>query len=190
MYRRSRSAKEADQALPVYGGSGRRAGSAIVDLERFRRNVAPNRQIRSPSNHSRNVPSRASATSRLRLGVAARHEAQPLGVAQGLDYRHRQTNPLGKQKGGELAVAARPIWRGHLRLALVSCPVAMYNARSERTSMRFNMINPATGSKHGLGWSIRHASGQCCDRVCERYHHKRRVEWLAPQSRALSASIM
>ena len=25
------------------------------------------------------------------------------------------------------------------------------------------------GQEHGLGWSIRHASGQCCDRVCGRY---------------------
>lgn len=23
----------------------------------------------------------------------------------------------------------RPIWRGHLRLALVSCPIALYSAR-------------------------------------------------------------
>jgi len=44
-------------------------------------------------------------------------------------------------------VAARPIWRGHLRLALVSCPVAMYNARTERTSIRFHMINPDTGNR-------------------------------------------
>jgi hypothetical protein len=26
---------------------------------------------------------------------------------------------------------ARPIWRGHLRLALVSCPVALYNTRHD-----------------------------------------------------------
>lgn len=44
-------------------------------------------------------------------------------------------------------MAARPIWRGHLRLALVSCPVAMYNARTERTSIRFHMINPDTGNR-------------------------------------------
>jgi non-homologous end joining protein Ku len=31
-------------------------------------------------------------------------------------------------------MATRPIWRGHLRLALVSCPVALYNARHDRTS--------------------------------------------------------
>jgi DNA end-binding protein Ku len=44
-------------------------------------------------------------------------------------------------------MAQRPLWRGHLRLALVSCPVALYNARHERETIRFNMINPATGSR-------------------------------------------
>jgi len=44
-------------------------------------------------------------------------------------------------------MAARPIWRGHLRLALVSCPVALYNARHDRASIRFNLINPNTGNR-------------------------------------------
>lgn len=44
-------------------------------------------------------------------------------------------------------MAARPIWRGHLRLALVSCPVALYNARHDRTSIQFNLINPETGNR-------------------------------------------
>src|SRR4051794_12352589 len=44
-------------------------------------------------------------------------------------------------------MAQRPIWRGHLRLALVSCPVALYSARHEREAIRFNMINPATGNR-------------------------------------------
>src|SRR6201994_1986550 len=44
-------------------------------------------------------------------------------------------------------MAARPVWRGHLRLALVSCPVALYNARHDRASIRFNLINPETGNR-------------------------------------------
>jgi DNA end-binding protein Ku len=44
-------------------------------------------------------------------------------------------------------MAARPIWRGHLRLALVSCPVGLYTARPDRTSIRFNLINPDTGHR-------------------------------------------
>jgi DNA end-binding protein Ku len=42
---------------------------------------------------------------------------------------------------------ARPIWRGHLRLALVSCPVALWNARHDRAGIRFNLINPETGNR-------------------------------------------
>jgi DNA end-binding protein Ku len=43
--------------------------------------------------------------------------------------------------------AARPTWQGHLRLSLVTCPVAMYNAISPRGDVHFNLINPATGNR-------------------------------------------
>jgi DNA end-binding protein Ku len=44
-------------------------------------------------------------------------------------------------------MAQRPIWRGHLRLALVSCPVALFSARHDRSSIKFNLINPETGNR-------------------------------------------
>jgi DNA end-binding protein Ku len=44
-------------------------------------------------------------------------------------------------------MAQRPIWRGHLRLALVSCPVALYSAKHDRGSIHFNLINPKTGNR-------------------------------------------
>ncbi len=44
-------------------------------------------------------------------------------------------------------MAQRPIWRGQLRLALVACPVALYNARHEREALHFHLINPATGNR-------------------------------------------
>src|SRR4029453_16289660 len=34
-----------------------------------------------------------------------------------------------------------------LRLALVSCPVALYSAKHERNTIRFNMLNPETGNR-------------------------------------------
>jgi len=43
--------------------------------------------------------------------------------------------------------AQRPIWRGQLRLALVSCPIALYNANHDRGSLHFNLINPKTGNR-------------------------------------------
>jgi DNA end-binding protein Ku len=44
-------------------------------------------------------------------------------------------------------MAERPIWRGHLRLALVSCPVALYSARHDRGNLHFHFINPKTGHR-------------------------------------------
>jgi DNA end-binding protein Ku len=41
----------------------------------------------------------------------------------------------------------RPIWRGHLRLALVTCPVGLWNAKHDRATIRFNLINPETGNR-------------------------------------------
>jgi DNA end-binding protein Ku len=44
-------------------------------------------------------------------------------------------------------MAERPIWRGHLRLALVSCPIALYTAHHERSNLHFHFINPKTGNR-------------------------------------------
>ncbi len=44
-------------------------------------------------------------------------------------------------------MAERPIWRGHLRLALVSCPVALHTAHRETANLHFNFINPKTGNR-------------------------------------------
>src|ERR1700712_3707237 len=44
-------------------------------------------------------------------------------------------------------MAQRPIWKGHLRLALVSCPAALCTAKHDRNAIRFNMINPKTGNR-------------------------------------------
>jgi DNA end-binding protein Ku len=44
-------------------------------------------------------------------------------------------------------MAERPIWRGHLRLALVSCPVALYSAHHERANLHFHFINPEAGHR-------------------------------------------
>lgn len=40
-----------------------------------------------------------------------------------------------------------PIWRGYLRLALVSCPVALYTARHAAAELHFHYINPKTGHR-------------------------------------------
>jgi DNA end-binding protein Ku len=44
-------------------------------------------------------------------------------------------------------MAARPSWEGHLRLSLVTCPVALWPATTEAETVRFNMINPKTNNR-------------------------------------------
>ena len=44
-------------------------------------------------------------------------------------------------------MAVRPSWEGHLRLSLVTCPVALYPATSEAETVRFNLINPVTNNR-------------------------------------------
>jgi DNA end-binding protein Ku len=44
-------------------------------------------------------------------------------------------------------MAARPIWRGHLRLALVSCPVSLHSVLRTSGDLHFHFINPKTGHR-------------------------------------------
>lgn len=41
-------------------------------------------------------------------------------------------------------MATRPTWQGHLRLSLVSCPVALYTATSRAGEVHFNMLHKDT----------------------------------------------
>ncbi|MDQ2763924.1 MAG: Ku protein [Pseudomonadota bacterium] len=41
----------------------------------------------------------------------------------------------------------RPTWRGHLRLSLVTCPVALYTGIAPGGDVHFNLINPATNNR-------------------------------------------
>lgn len=44
-------------------------------------------------------------------------------------------------------MAARPTWQGHLKLSLVTCPVALYTATSSSNDVHFNLINPETNNR-------------------------------------------
>jgi DNA end-binding protein Ku len=44
-------------------------------------------------------------------------------------------------------MAQRPIWRGHLRLALVSCPVSLHSVLRASGDLHFHYINPKTGHR-------------------------------------------
>jgi DNA end-binding protein Ku len=67
--------------------------------------------------------------------------------------RSRKLNETAKPgvQGGEaithpeaLPMAARPSWQGHLKLSLVTCPVALYNGVSASGDVHFNLLNPKT----------------------------------------------
>jgi DNA end-binding protein Ku len=42
---------------------------------------------------------------------------------------------------------ARPYWKGYLKLALVSCPTALYSAASSSERVAFRQINKKTGNR-------------------------------------------
>jgi len=44
-------------------------------------------------------------------------------------------------------VAPRAYWKGYLKLSLVSCPIALFPATSEREKIRFHQINKKTGHR-------------------------------------------
>src|SRR5436309_10570148 len=44
-------------------------------------------------------------------------------------------------------MAARPYWKGYLKLSLVSCPVALYPASTQAEKTHFHQINTRTGNR-------------------------------------------
>lgn len=58
--------------------------------------------------------------------------------------------PKAKRKthnGGSQKRAMRPTWEGHLKLSLVTCPVALYTATERTADVHFNLINPKTNNR-------------------------------------------
>jgi len=58
----------------------------------------------------------------------------------------RSRSASGRHKRS-LPVNSRPIWRGHLKLSLVSCPIAIFNAITEREDIHLHFLNPETGNR-------------------------------------------
>ena len=44
-------------------------------------------------------------------------------------------------------MAARAYWKGYLKLSLVSCPIALFPATSEREKISFHQLNKETGNR-------------------------------------------
>src|SRR5215467_1923159 len=66
--------------------------------------------------------------------------------------KQRKSTPAASEPKAEArpripGLSARPVWQGHLRLSLVSCPVALYKATSRSNDISFNLLNPATNNR-------------------------------------------
>src|SRR6516162_10265643 len=46
-----------------------------------------------------------------------------------------------------IVMAPRAYWKGYLKLSLVSCPIALYPATSEREKISFHQLNKSTGHR-------------------------------------------
>ena len=55
--------------------------------------------------------------------------------------------PKAKERPRIPGLSARPVWQGHLRLSLVSCPVVLYNATSRTNDISFHLLNPETNNR-------------------------------------------
>src|SRR4051812_41013669 len=47
----------------------------------------------------------------------------------------------------EFRMAPRAYWKGYLRLSLVSCPIQLYPATTEREKIRFHQLHNQTGNR-------------------------------------------
>ena len=62
--------------------------------------------------------------------------------------RKRGWRPSGTRNQKEISVtAARPYWKGYLKLSLVSCPIALYTGTSSTERVSFRQIHKKTGNR-------------------------------------------
>jgi DNA end-binding protein Ku len=55
--------------------------------------------------------------------------------------------PANDDKPDRPILSRRPLWEGHLRLSLVSCPVALYAATTHSNDISFHLLNPKTNNR-------------------------------------------
>jgi DNA end-binding protein Ku len=60
--------------------------------------------------------------------------------------------------------AMRPTWEGHLRLSLVTCPVALYTATERNADVHFHLINPKTNHRIRMQ-TVDASTGRAVDRA-------------------------
>ncbi len=78
------------------------------------------------------------AKKKTKAKTTARKPAHKAAQARG---HHHPAN------SNETHLSRRPMWQGQLRLSLVSCPVALYNATSRSSDISFHLLNPETNNR-------------------------------------------
>src|SRR3984893_17120941 len=68
-----------------------------------------------------------------------------MAMARKRTAAHPKRGPSSSSSGQHKSL--RPTWEGHLRLSLVTCPVALYSATERAAEIHFNMINPKTNNR-------------------------------------------
>ncbi|HEY1638557.1 MAG TPA: Ku protein [Rhizomicrobium sp.] len=57
------------------------------------------------------------------------------------------SKPSNENEPGTRKRPTRPVWQGNLRLSLVSCPVALFNATTRTSDISFHLLNPETNNR-------------------------------------------
>ncbi|HEV2561754.1 MAG TPA: Ku protein [Rhizomicrobium sp.] len=62
-------------------------------------------------------------------------------------HRKAATHHVRAPANDDAHLSRRPLWEGHLRLSLVSCPVSLYSATSRTNDISFHLLNPKTNNR-------------------------------------------
>ena len=66
---------------------------------------------------------------------------------KGVRPKRTAARRVATPKSEDAKLASRPVWQGNLRLSLVSCPVALFNATSRASDISFHLLNPETNNR-------------------------------------------
>jgi DNA end-binding protein Ku len=76
------------------------------------------------------------------MATAPRKHKEPRG-----EHRKPSESTKAEARPRIPGLSSRPVWRGHLRLSLVSCPVALYRATTKANDISFHLVNPETNNR-------------------------------------------
>ena len=79
--------------------------------------------------------------------IFAGHRGMNPRISGLVPERGAEKQRLSRSSSRSSGMAPRAYWKGFLRLSLVSCPIALYPATSEREKIHFHQLNRKTGNR-------------------------------------------